>query len=112
MNGIGNSLEKVVIVPFCSHAIQENQLEGKEISLKTFLNEAKGNTSIEYEQVIFLLIFYQGGFLTWGVCMSTVNMSAIDMILCTLLSVIIQRCITNKKLFFDRSTGLLGTHLL
>ena len=55
MNGIGNSLEKVVIVPFCSHAIQENQLEGKEISLKTFLNEAKGNTSIEYEQVIFLL---------------------------------------------------------
>ena len=55
VNGIGNSLEKVVIVPFCSHAIQENQLEGKEISLKTFLEKAKGNTSIEYEQVIFLL---------------------------------------------------------
>ena len=52
VNGIGNSLEKVIIVPFCSHTIQENQLEGKEISLKTFLNEAKGNTSIEYEQVI------------------------------------------------------------
>ena len=58
MNGIGNSLEKVVIVPFCCHDVQDNQLEGKEISLKTFLDGAKGITSIEYEQVlnIFLLI--------------------------------------------------------
>ena len=53
VNGIGNSLEKVVIVPFCSHDVQENQLEGKEILLRTFLDGAKGNTFIEYEQVIF-----------------------------------------------------------
>ena len=63
VNGIGDSLEKVVIVPFCSNDVQENQLKGwlppkgKEILLKTFLDEAKGNTFIEYEQVIFLLFF-------------------------------------------------------
>ena len=51
VNGIGNSLEKVVIVPFCCQDVQDNQLEGKEISLKTFLDGAKGITSIEYEQV-------------------------------------------------------------
>ena len=51
VNGIGNSLEKVVIVPFCCQDVQDNQLEGKEISLKTFLDGAKGIKSIEYEQV-------------------------------------------------------------
>ena len=69
VNGIGNSLEKVVIVPFCSHAIQENQLEGKEISLKTFLEKAKGNTSIEYEQVIFLL------YITCLICFNFLELS-------------------------------------
>merc|ERR1719510_2731193 len=70
VNGIGDSLEKVVIVPFCSNDVQENQLKGwlppkgKEILLKTFLDEAKGNTSIEYEQVTFdhpLFIMYSSG---------------------------------------------------
>jgi len=64
VNGIGNSLEKVVIVPFCCQDVQDNQLEGKEISLKTFLDRAKGIKSIEYEQVTFdhpLFIMYSSG---------------------------------------------------
>ena len=52
VNGIGDSLEKVIIVPFCNTKnLHEIQLEGKEILVNSFIDMANGNTTIEYEQV-------------------------------------------------------------
>ena len=52
VNGIGDSLEKVIIVPFCNTKnLHEIQLKGKEILVKSFIDMAKGNSTIEYEQV-------------------------------------------------------------
>ena len=51
VQGIGNSLEKIVIVPFCTKDVSNVNLQPKEVFIQDFLMEYSTDAELEYEQV-------------------------------------------------------------